>query len=100
MPYLVKVATSSTKGKKYYALFKMKDGTFKSVSFGAKGYTDYLLSKDKERRDRYRKRHAKDLLSDTNKKGLGAGALSYWLLWGPTTSLSTNITLYKKKFNL
>ena len=100
MPYLVKVAKSKTKGKKYYALFKLKDGTFKTISFGAAGYTDYLLSKDKEKRDRYRKRHSKDLLTDANKKGLGAGSLSYFLLWGPTTSLSTNIKLYKKRFNL
>lgn len=100
MPYLVKVAKSKSQTKKYYAIFKMKDGSLKTISFGAKGYTDYLLSKDKDRRDRYRLRHAKDLLTDANKKGLGAGALSYWLLWGPSTSLATNIKLYKKRFNL
>ena len=96
---LISVMPSDSKTKKYTATF-MINGKEKKVSFGAKGYTDYLLSKDKERRDRYRKRHAKDMLTETNKKGLGAGSLSLGLLWGDSTSLQQNIKDYKKKFKL
>jgi len=58
--------------------------------------TDYLLSKDKERRARYRTRHKKDL--ETN-DATRAGYLSYYLLWGESSNLKTNITAYKKRFN-
>jgi len=90
---------SDSKTKKYTATF-MINGKEKKVSFGQKGYTDYLISKDKERRMRYRKRHAKDLLTETNKKGLGAGSLAYHILWGSSTSLKENIKSYKKRFKL
>ena len=93
---LTSVKPSDSKTKKYTALF-MIDGKEKKVSFGAKGYTDYLLSKDKERRDRYRKRHAKDLKTGDPTR---AGYLSYYLLWGDSTSLQQNIKSYKKRFKL
>ena len=96
---LITVKPSDSKTKKYVATF-MINGKEKKTSVGAKGYTDYLISKDKERRDRYRKRHAKDLLTETNKKGLGAGSLSFFLLWGDSTSLKENIKDYKKRFKL
>ena len=93
---LMSVLPSDSKTKKYVATF-MVNGKEKKVSFGAKGYTDYLLSKDKERRDRYRKRHMKDLLTGDPMR---AGYLSYYLLWGDSTSLQQNIKDYKKRFNL
>lgn len=97
---LIKVVKSSNDKKKYDAFFKDEKGKEKKVSFGAAGYEDYLIHKDKERRERYRKRHQKDLLTEKNKKGLGAGALSFGLLWGNSTSLKKNIQDYKKRFNL
>ena len=96
---LTSVVPSDSKTKKYVATF-MINGKEKKVSFGAKGYGDYTITKDKEQRERYRKRHAKDLLTETNKKGLGAGALSRFLLWGSSTSLKENIKSYKKRFKL
>lgn len=93
---LISVMPSDSKTKKYTATF-MINGKEKKVSFGAKGYTDYLLSKDKERRDRYRKRHEKDLKTNDPTR---AGYLSYYLLWGDSTSLQQNIKDYKKKFKL
>jgi len=53
--------------------------------------------KDKERRSKYRLRHKKDL-----DKGnyMSAGFLSYYILWGESAALKTNIKQYKKKFNL
>ena len=97
---LIKVVKSANSKKKYDAFFKDKDGKEKKISFGAAGYGDYTITKDKEQRERYRKRHAKDLLTEKNKKGLGAGSLSRFLLWGDSTSLKKNIQDYKKRFNL
>lgn len=97
---LIKVIKSENPNKKYDAFFKDKEGKEKKVSFGAAGYGDYTITRDISQRTRYRKRHEKDLLTEKNKKGLGAGSLSYWLLWGNSTSLKKNIQEYKKKYNL
>jgi len=101
---LEKVVKSDAKGKKWTAIFCMckgqsccTEGDKKKVHFGATGMDDYTITKDKEQRDRYRKRHKKDL--DT-KDPTRAGYLSYYLLWGDSTSLQQNIKDYKKKFNL
>ena len=96
---LTSIVASDSKTKKYTATF-MIDGKEKKVSFGQRGADDYTITKDKEQRSRYRKRHAKDMLTETNKKGLGAGSLSLGLLWGDSTSLQQNIKDYKKKFKL
>jgi hypothetical protein len=101
---LEKVIKSDAKSKKWTAYFwmckgesKCCDNDKKKVHFGSKGMDDYTITKDKEQRDRYRKRHKKDL--DT-KDPTRAGYLSYYLLWGDSTSLQQNIKDYKKKFNL
>ena len=96
---LMSIVASNSKTKKYTATF-MINGKEKKVSFGQRGADDYTIKKDKEQRSRYRKRHAKDLLTETNKKGLGAGSLSFWLLWGDSTSIKENIKSYKKRFKL
>tara|TARA_R110001599_G_C11734979_1_gene607191 strand:+ start:33 stop:335 length:303 start_codon:yes stop_codon:yes gene_type:complete len=84
--------------KKYYALFTdSESGRTKRSYFGAAGATDYLLSKEKDRRARYRSRHKKDLQTNDPTR---AGYLSYYLLWGDSTSLRTNLSAYKKRFNL
>ena len=64
----------------------------KTTLFGRRGYEDYTIHKDKDRRERYRTRHAKDLRTQDPTR---AGFLSYYLLWGPSTSLSQNIRYYK-----
>ena len=56
---------------------------------------DYTLTGDKEARKRYRDRHAKDLQTKDPKR---AGFLSYYILWGDTTSREDNIKAYKKRF--
>tara|TARA_R110002012_G_scaffold78840_1_gene200760 strand:- start:307 stop:597 length:291 start_codon:yes stop_codon:yes gene_type:complete len=94
---LIKVIKSDKPLKKWTAIFKKDDGKEKKISFGATGYGDYTLHKDKERRERYRKRHEKDLKTNDPTR---AGYLSYYLLWGNSTSLKKNIQDYKKKFNL
>ena len=82
---------------KYKAVFINEDGREKTTLFGAEGYSDYNQHKDIERRQRYRFRHKKDLLT---KDPTRAGFLSYYLLWGDTTDLDTNIRKYKKMFHL
>jgi hypothetical protein len=67
------------------------------VHFGARGMDDYTLTGDKDQRSRYRQRHKKDLLTHDPTK---AGFLSYYILWGESTSISANLRSYKKRFNL
>jgi len=89
---LLSVKKSTRKGKKLMAEFD--DGT--TTHFGATGYDDYTLKKDKDQRDRYRARHA----SGKNASVKSADALAYHLLWGESTSLRQNIKDYKKKYNV
>ena len=81
--------------KKYKAVFTKPDGKTKTVHFGAKGYQDYTQHHDKHRRDLYRQRHEKDLKGDP----MRAGYLSYYILWGNSTNIQTNIRSFKNKFN-
>jgi len=90
------VKKSNKSGKKYMAVFtESSSGRTKTTHFGDSSATDYLLSKEKDRRARYRSRHKKDL---TTRDPTRAGFLSYYLLWGESTSLRTNISNYKKRF--
>lgn len=82
---------------KYVATFETDKGRKKTTKFGAKGMDDYTITHDKEQRNRYRTRHAKDLKTGDPTR---AGFLSYYLLWGDSTSLQTNISAYKKRFSI
>jgi len=90
------VKKSDKAGKKYVAIFTKDDGKIKKTYVGQSGADDYLKTKDKEQRKRYRSRHAKDL--DT-KDPTRSGYLSYYLLWGDSSSLRENIKNYKKRYN-
>lgn len=80
---------------KYQALFLDPDTKKqKRTLFGRRGYSDYTLHKDKDRRESYRLRHRKDLRTNDPTR---AGYLSYYLLWGPSTSLAQNIRYFKKE---
>ncbi len=91
------VKPSNKSGKKYMATFTKNNGRTKTTHFGASGMPDYTLTGDKERRRLYRQRHKKDLNTNDPTR---AGYLSYYLLWGESTSLRKNISTYKKRFNL
>ena len=80
--------------KKYKAIFTKDDGKTKTVHFGANGYEDFTTHHDKDRRRLYRQRHEKDLKGNP----ITAGYLSYYILWGDSTSLQTNIRAFKKQF--
>lgn len=95
---LVGIEPSSRKGKKYVAIF-MHGGEkprMEKIHFGAEGMEDYTIHKDKKRRESYRKRAYKGKDAKPN----SAAALSYWLLWGNSTSMRKNIRDFIKKYNL
>ena len=94
---LLKLEKLKNSSKKYKATFQTDSGKTKSTSFGAAGMNDYTLTGDKEARKRYRKRHKKDLKTNDPTR---AGYLSYYLLWGESTSIRENLKNYKKRFNL
>lgn len=94
---LLSIVKSTKPEKKLMAIFETDAGRKKSTHFGASGMDDYTITHDKEQRERYRTRHAKDLQTEDPTR---AGHLSYYILWGNSTSRARNITSYKRKFNL
>ena len=97
MTKLLKVIRSPKSEKKWRAVFKSETGREKNVDFGARGMEDYTQHHDKERRERYRSRHKKDLETNDPTR---AGFLSYYLLWGESTSLEDNLSAYRRRFSL
>lgn len=93
---LISIKPSTRPGKKLVALFD-NDGRSKTVHFGQATADDYTKTGDKEQRDRYRTRHAKDLETGDPTR---AGFLSYYILWGDSISQQVNIANYKKRLHL
>ena len=88
---------SSNSAKKYDVyVINPKTHRIKKISFGAKGYSDYTIHKDKERRQRYRTRHIKDKI----KNPLYAGFWSMWILWGQYTDIKKCLRWTLKKYKL
>lgn len=87
----MQITASPLKTKKWRATFK--DGTH--TDFGDPNYEDYTQHKDEKRRELYKQRHKKDLETKNPRK---AGFLSYYILWGPSTSIEENIRQYKRMF--
>lgn len=94
---LVSVKPATNGKNKYTATFLQDNGRIKQTQFGAKGMDDYTLTQDKEQRERYRARHKKDLAT---KDPTRAGFLSYYLLWGDSTSFAQNLRDFKSRFSL
>ena len=82
---------------KLVATFETDTGHTKHTKFGAIGYDDYTRTHDAEQRNRYRARHEKDLKTGDPSK---AGFLSYYILWGDSTSIPRNVASFKSKFSL
>lgn len=91
------IEKGTAKNKKLKAIFYDGDKKIKTTQFGDSRYGDYTLTKDKKQRSKYRERHKKDLAKGDY---MSAGYLSYYILWGDSTSRNTNIKQYKKKFKL
>ena len=65
---------------KYYII----TDTGQKLNFGASGYSDYTIHKDKERKQRYISRHKRN--ENWTKSGINtAGFWSRWLLWNKPT---------------
>jgi hypothetical protein len=94
MKFFLKV--SHKPDKKYDGVFVEDDGHKKVIPFGAKGYTDYTKSHDKDRKDLYLKRHQKH--EDWNDPKT-AGALSKYILWNKPT-IKESVANFKNKFRL
>jgi hypothetical protein len=91
----MKIIKATDKNKKWMAVFDYEDGKQKKVQFGSAGMDDYTITGDKKQRERYRKRHEKDLKTEDSTK---PGYLSYYILWGNSKNIKTNINNYKKMF--
>ena len=99
---LISVKPLKSGQKKYIAEFEIttKDGkkrkkSKRSTKFGAKGMSDYTIHKDTERRNRYIKRHTKDLRTNDPTR---AGFLSMYILWNKK-SYKASLTDYKRRLN-
>jgi len=80
--------------KKLKAKFE-RNGRTITRQFGAAGMSDYTKHKDRQRRNRYIKRHLKDLRTGDPTK---AGYLSMFVLWNKP-SLSASKADYKRRLN-
>lgn len=73
-----------------------KNGT--KVDFGAAGYSDYTIHKNKQRKDSYLARHRKR--ENWTKSGIKtAGFWARWILWN-RTSIRASVNHVRRKFNL
>lgn len=92
------IEKGTAKNKKLKAIFYDDNGKkIKTSQFGDIRYEDYTTHKDKKRRDRYRARHRKNLEKGTY---TSPSYLSFYLLWGDSSNINTNINKYKKMFKL
>lgn len=86
---IVKIESSPRPTKKYRVI--LSNG--KHYDFGLRGSSTYLDHKDVAKREAYRKRH----LGNAREKQLIESAtpspatFSYYLLWGDSTDINTNI---------
>lgn len=96
-PYkLVRLDRSPKADKKFVATFRHKEtGREKQTHFGHAGSEDYTMHKDKGRRAAYRERHERDLRTGDPTR---AGFLSYYVLWGDSTSLTRNLAAFRRRF--
>lgn len=93
---LVKIVKSDKPGKKMMAVFRHKSsGREKTTHFGDATMSDYTKHKNNKRKGKYQSRHAKDLSTGDPTR---AGFLSYYILWGKSTSIRENIASYKRRF--
>ena len=96
-PVSVVIKKSSKPEKKLQAVFTLENGKTRTTHVGQASAPDYTISKDKEQRARYIKRHRKN---ENWESPMTAGSLAKHILWGAFTSKKKNISAFKRKFNL
>lgn len=79
---LIEFKPSDIVGKKYMVIVQDNKGKNHTLHFGSKGYEDYTIHKDDERKERYLDRH-KSREDWTNP--LTAGFWARWVLWNKPT---------------
>ena len=89
----VSLYNSKRKGKKYVITFENPNMV---IHVGAKGSATYLDHHDEAKRENYLKRH----FVNEDWSRVNAGSLSRWILWGPTTDLKTNLSLFLERFGI
>lgn len=87
------IAPSNDKKHKYTALFKI-DNKYKTIDFGAYGYSDFTLHKSIPRRDNYIKRHR---FNEDWTNPMKKGTLSRYILWNKP-DLDESIKDYENRF--
>lgn len=94
---LVSIHHSTAPKKKFVAVIREQNANeIHTIHFGAKGYSDFTIHNDEERKQRYLARHrAREDWTDP----LTAGFWSRWVLWNLPT-LRDSIEYTKRKFNL
>ena len=93
---LISVEKSERPAKKWKATFDMGNGKVKSTHFGSAGMDDFTLTGNKDARNRYWRRHHKDMNTNDPTR---AGFLSLFLLWNKPT-LKASIKDYVEIFDL
>ena len=91
----MEIKKSTSKGKKYTAVFTKDGKKVKTTQFGSAGSMDYTIGASGAQRTGYRARSG-NMLKKTD--SMSASHLSYYLLWGESKSLASNISAYKKRF--
>lgn len=89
--------TNSMRNEKFIAIFEKPDGKKVIRRFGVKGSTTYVDGATENQKENYRARHARDIRNDDP---AAKGNLSFFLSWGNSRNLETNIHEYKKRFNV
>jgi hypothetical protein len=92
----IKPAPASSK-KKWIAQITnpTKQGSTKTLRFGARGYQDYTMHKDTVRKDRYLARHATN--ENWTLSGIyTAGFWSRYLLWNKTNLLAAKYDIQSR----
>ena len=84
---------STRRDKKYVIRFENPNLT---IYFGSKNSSTFLDHHDEKISENYLKRHGAN--EDWSK--INAGSLSAFLLWGPTTDLRANLSLYLERFGI
>lgn len=100
MIQIIDVKPSTRDSKRYQATLNI-DGKDKIIHFGQKGGSTYIDHKDTQKRDNYRARHLASVREGKYIRDLSPSpaTLSFWLLWGDSDSLVSNIRALQKKWD-
>ncbi len=88
------IKQSTRKNKKLMITFSNPK---KTIHFGSKNSKTFLDHKDKKKRENYILRHK---VNENWNDPLTAGTLSFYLLWGSSNDLNTNLQTYLNHFKI